>query len=409
MGVNISSVLLLLLASVAVLHSVDKIGFSLLLPSIAQEMRLNDSQIGLLGGPAFAVLNAVAALPLARCADRMGRLAVLALCLAAWSALTMLAGAARGLGVLLCLRVCIGIAEAGASPASQSLLAAAVPPARRGGAFAVLLGGSYLGIVLGLWAGGLLVQALGWRGACLCLGAPGLALALCLPAATTGTARAAPPSPRAAWTMVKATATGRRFIHLTATVASASIAGWGISAWLPSFYSRHFHMAPGAIGFWLGIALGLGAMAGALIGGLISRRLGRGGNPGSLWPSFWATLASVPFLTLAFATSNQAVSLACLMISTILGSILAGPVYAAVQDLATPATRATVAALFGAIVVLVGQGCGPLLIGIVSDLARHAQGTDGLRFSLLCVSLVGIWPAAHLLILARQPNRPAVS
>ena len=92
---------------VLAVHAIDRNGFSVVLEPIKHDMSLSDTQLGLLAGPAFALFNAAAALPLARLADRYGRRSVLAACLLLWSGCTALAGIATSFARVALARGCL--------------------------------------------------------------------------------------------------------------------------------------------------------------------------------------------------------------------------------------------------------------------------------------------------------------
>ena len=87
------------------------------------EFHLSDFELGLLGGPAFALCNALAGLPLARLAERFNRIGVLSICVALWSVMTACCGLAVSFPMLLLARFGVGIGEAGCLPPTQSVIA----------------------------------------------------------------------------------------------------------------------------------------------------------------------------------------------------------------------------------------------------------------------------------------------
>ena len=192
------------------------------------------------------------------------------------------------------------------------------------------------------------------------------------------------------------------FVDAAITVASAAILGWALVAWLPAFLARSYGVGPEEAGFWLAGVLGVGTAIGALVGGAAADLFyARAPNAG-LWLGFWTTLLSAPVLTLAFIAHSKALSLACVMVSGVTGAVCMGPVYAAVQDMADRRMRATIAAVFGVVNIVLGHAGGPLLVGAVSDLTQRRFGTESLRMSLALVSLLGFWPAIHLYRMARR-------
>ncbi|MEI9927387.1 MAG: MFS transporter [Sphingomonas sp.] len=130
-------------------------------------------------GLAFALLYAVLGVPVARFSDRYGtdRTALIALALAVWSAMTALCGVAQSFAQLVAARIGVGAGEAGSTPPSHSLISDLVPPRKRAAALAMYGSGIRSASCrhgAGRRPGGLL----GWRGAFLVLGIPGMLIAL---------------------------------------------------------------------------------------------------------------------------------------------------------------------------------------------------------------------------------------
>jgi predicted MFS family arabinose efflux permease len=90
-----------LLCVVYVVNFVDRQVLSILLQSIKEDLGLSDLQLGLLSGTAFGLFYATLGIPIARLADRFSRKGVIAVCLALWSVMTALCGAASGFATLL--------------------------------------------------------------------------------------------------------------------------------------------------------------------------------------------------------------------------------------------------------------------------------------------------------------------
>ena len=93
------------------------------LQSIKLELGVSDSLLGLLGGIPFAIFYSVLGIPIAALADRWSRRNVLALAVAAWSAMTALCGMAVNFATLFAARWRCD-REAGGSPPSHSLISA---------------------------------------------------------------------------------------------------------------------------------------------------------------------------------------------------------------------------------------------------------------------------------------------
>jgi MFS family permease len=84
----------------------------------------------------------------------------------------------RSFWQLFACRAVVGIGEAAFAPAAGSLVADYYPARGRAAAMAILSSGLAFGGVLGIWLGGVLEHAYGWRVAFMAVGLPGFAAAL---------------------------------------------------------------------------------------------------------------------------------------------------------------------------------------------------------------------------------------
>jgi MFS family permease len=89
-----------------------------------------------------------------------------------------LCGAAMSFLQLFLFRIGVGVGEAGAGPASHSLISDYFTKAQRPTALGIFSLGVPLGTFLGIYLGGMLVDWIGWRWTFVALGAPGVLLAL---------------------------------------------------------------------------------------------------------------------------------------------------------------------------------------------------------------------------------------
>jgi MFS family permease len=171
-----------LLMSAYTFNSMDRSIISIIAASLKADLSLSDTQLGLLGGTAFAALYALSGIPIARFAERASRVNIITVALLLWSALTALCAAAGGFISLLAIRAGVGVAEAGCSPPAHSLISDYHPPAERASALSVYSCGISLGYILAAVVGGYVAEHAGWRAACLAVGAPGVLTALIIKA-----------------------------------------------------------------------------------------------------------------------------------------------------------------------------------------------------------------------------------
>lgn len=154
----------LLVASIAAfMTSLDQMVVTTALPRMRADL---GGTIGQLEWTMNAFYLAFACLLLAAAGlgDRFGRRRVLVIGLVVFGLSSLAAAAAPGLGLLIAARAVQGGASAAVLPLTLTVISEAYPPDRRGKAIGIwssLLGA---GGVLGPLVGGVLVEAVGWRG-----------------------------------------------------------------------------------------------------------------------------------------------------------------------------------------------------------------------------------------------------
>lgn len=132
------------------------------LPSIGREF---DASATLLGWVATTYLLATAAslVPMGKFADIVGRKKIFALGAVLFAASNFSAAASPSLLSLIFFRVIQGIGGAMIVTTSVAILASVFPPGERGRAMGINTASIYLGMSMGPFFGGTLVQRLGWR------------------------------------------------------------------------------------------------------------------------------------------------------------------------------------------------------------------------------------------------------
>ena len=143
---------------------------------IKRDLRLSDAQLGWLAS-SYVLVFALAALPFGLLGDLRSRRGVVAGGVLLWSVCTLASGFATGFGELLFARAIAGAGGAAFGAAAQSLAADYFPSRGRAVAMGILAAGITLGGVLGIWLGGHLEAAYGWRTALFAASLPGFVLA----------------------------------------------------------------------------------------------------------------------------------------------------------------------------------------------------------------------------------------
>lgn len=397
----------------------DRQILNILAEPIKQELELSDTQIGLLTGLAFAFLYTFLGLPIARLAERTNRVGIIGISLAIWSGFTVACGFAGSYVQLALARVGVGVGEAGCSPASHSLISDYVPREKRASALGFYSMGVPLGTMAGLAFGGLIADAYGWRIAIVVAGAPGLLIAVLAKLTIKDIRRQRPanrgPNGDAAPSLGQAMrelASKRAFWWATLAASSSAFLAYGHNAFYASFFLRNHApgvaeiaatvsggslKASGFLGIALGLILGLGGLLGSFLGGRMCDHFAkRDPRANALLPA-GAFLISLPFVIGAVFIPNTAAALLMLGPAILLKTFWYGPIFAMVQNVVEPCTRATAAAILLGMMNLIGLGLGPVTVGIFSDAFATTLGTsEGLRWGLAVTAIMGIVPPACL-------------
>lgn len=143
---------------------------------IKRELALSDAQLGWIGS-AYIVVLSLMALPLGVVGDLRSRRGVITFGVTLWSLATAAGGLVSRFWQLFTCRALVGVGEAGYMPASQAIIAEYYPGRTRAMAMGIYSVGMAFGGVLGIWLGGELALAFGWRQAFFVMGIPGLILA----------------------------------------------------------------------------------------------------------------------------------------------------------------------------------------------------------------------------------------
>lgn len=364
------------------LNFLDRQIVSILKIPIKAELTLSDTQLGLMGGIAFASVYSILAIPFARYADRKGRARVIVLAVATWSVFTALCGFVTSFWQLFAARVGVGVGEAGGVAPSYALIAQHIAPERRARALAIFFLGIPIGSALGLFFGGWLAQTVDWRAAFMVIGATGLPVAWLI-ARYVPNSIAEPATKIAPFFQVLADLAAKpTFWLLSLGSASGSICGYGFGFWLPSFFSEKLGLSLTQIGAYYGSIVLVGGAAGIWLAALVSDRLGAA-RPAA-YPAVPAAafLLSVPAYIIAVSASP---GLAWFLFAFAYALSLAwlGPIATAIQGLVPPARRATASACFLLFVNLIGLGFGTFVFGFAADRLRPAYGAEAMSTAIL--------------------------
>jgi MFS family permease len=408
------SYVLVVLVIVYTFNFIDRQIIGILAVPIKAELRLSDSQLGLMGGLAFALFYTFLGIPIARLADRISRTGIMTAALALWSLMTAICGFTHSFAQLFMARVAVGVGEAGGVTPAYSLICDYFPPRERARALSAYSFGIPIGSAVGIVLGGFITSLMSWRMAFFIVGFAGLLITPLLKFTVreptrgaldaAGVDRAAGGAP----TLLQVIAVLARkpsFWGLSLGAACASMMGYGLFFWAPSFLVRSFHLSLLHASLCYGSLVLAGGLVGIWFGGVLADRYGAARRGMYAFIPAIAFLATVPFYFAGVLSTTLWISFIVLLVPTALGLAWLGPVLAAVQHLVPGNMRATASALFLFINNLIGIGLGTTLIGVVSDAMRLRFGAESLRYAILSGTGFYLMAAALLWIAGRKLAR----
>lgn len=366
--------------------NMDRQVISLVVEPLRRDFGLNDIEIGLLQGLAFALFYSIVALPIGWAADRWRRNRIIFWGATFWTLATFACMLARDYASLFAARMLVGLGEAALLPAAFSLLADYFPRSRVAGSVGIVTGASFLGAGSALAFGGLFLAQIpetgqvtlplvgsvhGWQLAFGVAGLPGLLLLPIVAAVREPRRRAAAAEPGGA-SFVEALAFlvkhARFWGPLIGGMVLLAAYQWGVTAWAVAFFMRRYGWSTAEIGLLYGLYFMVAGTTASFVGGWWCNRLiAAGRRDATFVVPLMVGIAALP-LTLAFALCGNAVLSAVLLGAiTFLGVLPFGPGLASYPLFAPNRMRAQLVAVHLLLSTLVGSGMGPWLIGFFTE------------------------------------------
>ena len=380
---------LFILVVVYTFNFIDRQIVGILAVPIKADLGLSDTQLGLMGGLAFALFYTGLGIPVAMLADRWSRTWIMTGALTIWSAMTAASGLATNFWQLFAARLGVGVGEAGGVAPAYSLISDYFPPDQRARALSVYSFGIPIGSAIGIVFGGIIASLINWRYAFFIVGLAGIVIApifrLTIKEPVRGqfdTEHSKRKAPGLA-VIFRTLARKPSFWLLSVGASCSSMMGYGVFFWLPSFFVRSYGLTLLNASLFFGAVLLIGGLAGIWAGGWMGDRFGQIQRAQYARIPAIAFLATVPFYVLAILSPTLTLSFVVLLVPTALGLAWIGPVVSAIQHLVRPDMRATASAIFLFINNLIGIGLGTYAIGALSDTLQVHFGDDSLRYSIL--------------------------
>lgn len=407
---------LAILTCIYICGFIDRIIMQVLVEPVKAEFGLSDFQIGLLTGLAFAVLNVVLGLYIARIAERRRRMTLISIGAVLWSIATAACGMVSNFIQLVLARISVGIGEAVGLPSSSSVISDYFPREKRTTAISALYLAPPVGAFIGFVGGGLIAQEYGWRATFWIAAIPGFILSV-LAILTVrepprggfddlGEKTVEVPSFAA---VMRRTWERHSLRHLLAGSVVASTVGFGVNAFLAAFLIRRYGYSLAEAGLISGFIASLPATVSVLGAGWLADRIGkRDARSYGLIPGI-SLLIAAPVYILAVTRTDALTAVLLLGIATLFMYTYLGPTQGVFQNMMHPRMRVTSFAFNAMLYTLIGNGLGPMIIGGLSDFfaedtTRTGTG-EGLTIALAMVAIGYIWAAIHYLLATRSLRR----
>jgi MFS family permease len=409
-----AAVLVLCLAQV--MSSVDRGMLALVVDPVRHDLGIDEVQIALLQGFAFAVFYVCVGLPLGYVADRVNRRLLLFVGIVVWSLATLGSGLAQGFGQMFMGRLLIGVGEAALGPCAVGMIGEMFPAERRGRPMALYVLGSMLAYGLGSAATGVILQAgaggafadwplvgglAPWRMAFVIMGLAGLPVAFLLLTMADGRrAREGAGAVEAfsLWDLLWA----RRavLVPMYGGVALFAMGAAAATGWGAAMLTRHFAMSPASVGKGLGVAQMAWSLAGAGLAAVVVDRVAKaGGTVAKMRLGGLLALATVPA---CFGFAMPMVGGAMIVTAAVMGtSALYGTTMLSVlAEVMDGRARGFAVALYAFVMTMIGGSLGPLA---VAGLTQHLFGdAASVGWSIAIVGSLALAGSAVLAVLAAR-------
>uniref|UniRef100_B0T6M2 Major facilitator superfamily MFS_1 n=1 Tax=Caulobacter sp. (strain K31) TaxID=366602 RepID=B0T6M2_CAUSK len=400
--------LLALLCFAYLLGFLDRIIFSLAVPAIKAQLLLNDQQLGLLSGLAFAVSYALFAPVAGYFADRRSRKQILMYAVAVWSLATAATALADSFWTMFAARAVVGVGEATLIPLAVSLISDTRTGHSRDRAFGMFLAAGAVGNTAALLFGGAIIHFVtragglhlpaigavsGWQSLFLAAGAAGVLLVAVIAALMRDPPRAGPSAAAPASDAGSAWAFVRSHPMLIATLylgfSLVQMATVATPSWLIATLVRSHGWSAGETAVRLGLTAGVTLIVGAVaIGPLIKAVRQRGHANAALLVALLCVVSFAVFLVAGLFATGTAPVLTLVAIAFFFGYTPTVCSYVMMGEVLPSHVRAQLAGINTFSNALICNSLATYLVGLLSD--KAFPGPRGLAVSLSVVVVASV-------------------
>lgn len=357
--------------------------------SMALDLALSDNQMAVLQGSVIGIPVALSAVPLGMLIDRMSRVRLLAILVAASMMGSVLTAVAPGFTVLAVARAIAGVTALAILPVVFSLVADLYEPELRGRATTTAVIGQVIGNSAAFALGGtLLVMAGpspgGWRTAMLWSVAPVLgvlALTLFLREPPRTERAIENPGPLQVWHELRHYRA--MFVSIAAGVILVETAVGAMLIWSAPMLSRMFALPPDDIGEIMAFGMLLSGVLGPFMGGMLADVCHRRGGPRrSANVLFGLALLSIP--TALFGMVSAVGSASVLLVGSMTMMLAIAVMGMTLLTIVLPnELRGLCMSVLMAGIMLFGLAAAPLAVSVLSGQIGGAS-MIGVALSIVC-------------------------
>lgn len=385
-----------LLTLIYILSFVDRQIVAVLGTQIRDSLELSNFQIGLLYGPVFSFVYALAGIPMGHLADQISRKLMICTGLFIWSLMTVISGFAASFTFLVTARIFLGLSQAMLSPAVYSYMADRFPARQRGTIFSIYASGIFIGVGLSFLVGGQISMQYDWRTAIIAVGVPGLILA------------------PIAWLAIKEPKRSggqggmdlnmipdlKRILAKPAVrwhligFALLACTGYTILAFIGNVFGD-IHQRPDLISSYGWFMFGVGGMV--ILSGRLADLLARTNPARRFYMGTVAALCGLPFYFTGLFTSSAELAFWMMGIGVLFSSSYNGVASALIQYFVGQRERALAGGLYLFVISVAGFGFGPPVTGWLTDVVYSGDfAVSKAIWTVMLVCSTGATVAFHM-------------
>ncbi len=384
---------------------------TLLFAPIKRDFHLTDTEVSLLAGAAFVIFFVLFGLLFGRLADHGNRKRIILIGALFWGLATTSCGLAQNFIQLFLARISVGIGEASLGPSALSTISDYFPREKLTRAIGLYTGAQYVGAGLALVVGGLAIQLVAqlppidlpglgvlrpWQMTFVFVGLGGLLFTIPLMFVREPVRRGlAPSGDKAAQRsqLIAFFSANRRMMgcHF-AGFSISTMLGFGVAAWMPTFFIRAHHWQAQDIGYVYGGIMAVMGLSGALVGARLAEWMEHKRGIKDVYfvlPMITAGTNMILVPTAMFMP-NATLALVVLTVSQFIGTLPLSLIAAALQAVTPNQLRGQTAALFGFCANILGVASGPTVIALLTDYVYRDEQAVGLSLATASVVITPI-------------------